>query len=1119
MSGLNWILGDCGTGKTQEIARRIHEDIKAERRAYLIVPEQQAVSSEIFMIDNLPDEAPLYFEVTNFTRLADTVFRMVGGLALASASPEVEQLIMWRTLMETYPLLHNKPAKIDGATVGAMRATVRELRTMRLRHAELSEAILKVEDSSLKKKLQDYALVSSVYHDLLTESYADASDRLDRLADLLRRYHPLAGAHIYVDGFSSFTEQEYTILGALLDTSPMTVTLSIPPEADKQLCVSEVEETIRRMDRLARERSLPVTREQLGVAKRAAHPALRYVAERMYRVDYASLPPYEGEATDALALVEAPDPIEASLYVAADIKRRVAEGARYHDFTIICSSLASYEGILDSALEGAAIPHFLSSRTQLLTLEPIKMIFSAYEVIVNKWRCEDVIGYLKCGLAGVDAATVDEIESYTEMWDITDKRFTNPEGWHRSPDGLGEIQKDRQAHCEAFLERINRAREGFVPPLLALGEVANAPLTVAEHIRALTEFLLKIEFPANVAARSALWQLRRDHRKAEEYSRLWDLLCDALDALSDVLGDLVLSANDFSSVLRLLFESADMGHIPARMDEVMVGQASLIRSEGKQYVYLLGVNENEFPSAVRESNTFTEVERDLLSQAGFPQSDTLDVRSSRELFAFYRALTLAEKGVTLIWNRLNPSFSATEPSDAIKRIRALLPSTYPVLVLSQDNLLDRLYTPSMAYGNLGRLWGRAEGAAIREALSQDPVYASRVEAARLPLKNVEVSLSPDTAAAACGERMSLSKSRIEQYAKCPLSYFCKYILKLDSGEKAEFNAANIGTFIHEVLECFLTWCRENKIDFRKMAPDEVKREVSRVAEEVLCRTVPKETREDPRNRHLFDDLILAAYRVTVSMCREFADSDFEPALFEVNITDKDPTCPSPYTFTTPSGRTIYITGIIDRVDTYTDGKNTYVRVVDYKTGKQEFDLNKMDLGLDLQLFLYLISLWKSDAPAFRQRLEVPAGGEILPAGMMYFSSLLETPTKKNFDLVGDAIPTTLDMAIQGMAKSGLLLYDEELLTHMDKTPGHKHLFLASSGGKYTDKALRSLKTLEELGEMIHKIGEVMAKIGGGMESGMMDATPLKQPKGQNSTCEYCPYKVICRNAKVTNSGF
>ena len=57
----------------------------------------------------------------------------------------------------------------------------------------------------------------------------------------------------------------------------------------------------------------------------------------------------------------------------------------------------------------------------------------------------------------------------------------------------------------------------------------------------------------------------------------------------------------------------------------------------------------------------------------------------------------------------------------------------------------------------------------------------------------------------------------------------------------------------------------------------------------------------------------------------------------------------------PNGEEISLTGIIDRIDTYSDGKFTYFNVIDYKSGNDTFSYNKLQLGL------YALSIQKTVA--------------------------------------------------------------------------------------------------------------------------------------------------------------
>ena len=62
-------------------------------------------------------------------------------------------------------------------------------------------------------------------------------------------------------------------------------------------------------------------------------------------------------------------------------------------------------------------------------------------------------------------------------------------------------------------------------------------------------------------------------------------------------------------------------------------------------------------------------------------------------------------------------------------------------------------------------------------------------------------------------------------------------------------------------------------------------------------------------------------------------------------------------------------GTIDRVDAYHRSEGTYVRVVDYKTGKKEFRLSDVLHGLNMQMLVYLAALVEN--------------GQVLPAGILY----------------------------------------------------------------------------------------------------------------------------------------
>ncbi len=1113
---LTLVTSHSARDNTSHVVSAVRSDLAAGHHVLFVVPEQQTVSVEREMACLLPPSAPLSFEVVNFTRLADTVFRMHGGISRGGCTPAAEQLFMWRTLSELSPLLHTR-IEPDPKNIAKMRSVVKELRAMRMTPAALRQAAASGTDDtkhalndSLRNKLEDYALISATYHALLAEHAGDAADHLDRLADLLTRHPFSSDTRIYLDNFSSFTEQELGVIEALLPHSPVTITLCVPPNRALQLSGAEADGTIRALTRLCAQTQTELKEEALPV-KCISDAARAYVADNLFRVDYASLPPITGAVSDACRLVEVSDPCDACDWIAADIQRRVREGARYQDFAVISGSSSSYVGILDASFEKSEIPFFFARRRDLLTLEPIKMILSAYAVVTGNWRREDVIAYLKCACLGISPEMRDELELYAETWNIHGARWYDGIPWNMSPFGYESIRTDGQrAYAAEKSAHVAEARERITTPLQMLGEMCRDRHTVTMHVRALTGFLLSLGLDDYLDARAE--ELRAsDSVSADEYARLWDIICDTLDTMTDALADISVSAEEFAALLRMIFAGVKLGAIPATMDEVTVGDARMLRISGIKHAYLLGTNEGEFPPPPAPDNAFTEAERAGLIAAGVALADDTDSRAARELFSFWRAMSMAEDSVTVLWSRAGTSLESTMPSEPVTRIRHLLGTDYPVLYPTAEEIIRATATPAAATERMGRADGDAAGEALRIALGGYEELLRNVNALSEPLCNENRSLTPETARALCKGDLAMSQTKIEKFVQCPFAYFCTFVLKLDTPARAEFTTKSVGVFIHSVLEHFFRTVREQGLDPHSLTPEQQACVLREVEEYVIHSTLPKGEENSARNQVLLASLGRYAASVVAEMCEEFSHSRFTPAFFELSISTSDDALPDPVSFELPDGHRIYIRGTVDRVDTYTEGDRVYIRVVDYKTGVKKFSLADIEAGINLQLLLYLFSIVESDTPAFRERLGISPNGEILPAAVLYLSNLTRSP--------GASTPPTAEEAVAlskaGAERSGLIINDKSLIQAMDDTENKDYLPLTCLKGKdceFDKNSLKSLTDMEALGKLKSKIGEILTELGTSLKSGFAAATPMKRAGKRTSTaCEQCEYKSVCRN--------
>jgi ATP-dependent helicase/nuclease subunit B len=204
---LNLIYGHSGSGKTGLIYKMMLEGSRANRRSYLIVPEQETVVCERRLLDILPPSAQLNSEVLNFSRLANLVFRHYGGLSYNYADKACKTLIMWKNLRELSPLLSEYSNGKGGVrSAEEMLSAIGELKAYCVSPTKLEKAAQKLGNNPvLQSKLTDLSLIMSAYSNNLEESYSDAADDLSRLTLKLKDHDFFKGADVYIASFTSFT--------------------------------------------------------------------------------------------------------------------------------------------------------------------------------------------------------------------------------------------------------------------------------------------------------------------------------------------------------------------------------------------------------------------------------------------------------------------------------------------------------------------------------------------------------------------------------------------------------------------------------------------------------------------------------------------------------------------------------------------------------------------------------------------------------------------------------------------------------------------------------------------------------------------------------------------------
>ncbi len=1103
---LHLITSGFSTEGHEELIKYIARDVYAKKRSILIVPEQQTLTAEKEMCNLLPPSAPLCFEATNFTRFADSAFRTLGGIGGEYCRRAEEMLIMWRTLMELSEgdeeFSFTTKRSINAGLVSKALSAVKEMRSKGITPDLIALTLEKgIKNARLERKLSDLSKIMSTYTGLLKAKYNDIGDSLDALTRRLETDPSyICGMNIYLEGFTSFTEGQYRLLSVMMKNCEVTVLLTLDTQR-KDFQYKEVLECYNRLYAIGKDCGAKIKNSHPDSPSSNSNPLIKSMCSLLWttggEIDNETLQSVE-EIGGRVRIFETESPFDECDLVASDIRRRVIEGANYSDFAIIARSSENYFGIIDTALMRSNIPHFVSKRRDITNLEAIKLISTAYSIICYGFRREDLLAYSKCGLSGIRFNERDAFELYVKMWDIDKESFILCD-WNMSPNGYGKGRKN----SGEVLASINQTRRTLVEPLIAFYEEEKDCTTVKEHTASLIKYLTNIKMERSLLYRATQLNEIGEVAAAEENAKLWRTICDSAETLVTAIGDLKCNTEVFRNLLGIVFAEASIGKIPSFLDSVTVGDADMIRLSDKKHIYLIGVNKGEFPMSVSDNSYFSEREKATLEKYNLPLRPDMLTKNAREMFSFSRAFCSASESVTLMYTRRTASFSPTTPSDVIGRILEL--GCGKIKVVSTEDIppIDRVYSTSDALMMSG-LVSNSERLALKEALENSGVK-TEIRMCEGSSQNSEMQLDKEALDLYYSEDISLSQSKLDQFARCPFAYYLNYNLGIEESKSAELNSAVIGSFIHSVLENFFSELKSKGGKIESLSEEERDTLAEKAAQEYIKKALG-DGYGNARVKNAIRRLSDASRPVIDGLCREFEGCKYEPVFVELAIGESGEGGKS-IIYHTEDGKRVIIDGTVDRVDTYTDKEsgNVYVRVIDYKSGAKSFSPNDLGEGANLQMFLYLKSIVDTDTPEFRERVGVEEGKRMIPAGVIYVKTSVKDTVVDTPDREG-ARAAMRDLS----ERMGMLLDDK---TSLDAMNPHFLPFVISEEKKHIEKRKEMTYTLEEWEGISHKIEEFILGQVTKMMEGEISAKPIKRKSDSTHPCNYCPYKKICRSAK------
>jgi len=1165
---LRLIYGRAGSGKSHYCLDEIKKSLKSGKPGpfILIVPEQFSLQAEKTLIKAIGAGGIINVEVLTFKRMAYRVFNSVGGITRSHINSAGKCMIIQRILEDKR--YEDKTNIFFGISeqqgfIKALSDMITELKKCNIKPQDLKELIVNYENYEnyenitrliyFKEKLEELEFIYENYESIVYEKYKDADDDLRILYEKLDETSMFDGATIWIDEFSGFTVQEYNIIAKLLkkadrinislctdclidetnqpagniDNGYINFRNSANVSIDYTDIFSPAKVTAKKLLRIAKEAGIRIelpcaVERQSGVSYRFNQsPEMDHLEKYLFSF------PYKKYGTDKKAEGKTKD---ISIYTAANIYTEIEEtardiirlcrdeGMRYKDIAVVCGNLDLYEKFIKAIFTQYEIPYFIDKKKEIAGHPLVKLITSVFEIFVYNFSYESVFRYLKTGLTGIPAEDIDFIENYVLACGISGNKWTKNEQWNYIPEMVWEF--DNEEEYNNLLLKVNNIRECIIIPLLEFQEKLTGRRTAKEICEGLFELLCNLNVPQRIDIFVNKFKEVGELMLASEYSQIWNIAMEILDQIVELIGDERISKDRFLNILKTGFDEHKIAIIPPSLDQVMVLNIERSKMSEVEALYVLGVNDGVFPMLKTNENVLSDSERDTLASLGLELIENTKIKAFESQYMVYSVLTCARKYLRLSAPIADQEGGTLRPSIIISRIKKIFPDILEKSDIGSNVFegdisfeLELISNKKQAYNELIKTMRKfKEGKLINPIIKDIYLWFANNEKwhdkfmmaqAALNYTNLVDNIKKENAKRLYGLPMHSSISRFEQYASCPFSYYVQYGLKAKERKIFDLTQPDIGTFLHRAIEVFSNNMIKNGISWKSIDKDLCAEMVSEVSDELLQNVKGGPVKNGPkRYKAIMKRLDKVILRAIWLIAEHLKTSGFEPLGYELKFGGLDEL--SPIIINLPTGEIIKLSGRIDRVDALQTEDKTFIRVVDYKSGKKEFSLSDVFYGVEIQLITYLTAIWREEETARKalgKKLKLP----VMPGGILYFK--IDDPIIRGSKMVKDE---DIEKAImKKLRMNGLVLADLNVVKEMDKTISGDSLFIPVRINKDESiSKMSSVATLEQFNLLSKYVEILLKKEGKQMQEGDISIKPYKNK--QTTSCEYCEFASICQ---------
>ena len=1107
--GIRFIFGRAGTGKSRFCLEQIKKKIDRNdnnNKLILLVPEQYTFDTEKKFLEVVTEKGFLRGEVLSFKRMAHRVFEECGGRTDIRISDSGRNMLIYKILKDKTDELEyfNRMTKEQGFS-SVVSKLITEFKKYNISTEILNLKEEEINDDELKKKLKDLGLIYNEFNNALHKQFIDGDDELTLLYNKLIDCNIYDDAEIWIDEFTTFTPQQLEVIKMLakraktVNITLCSDSLSNGVDIDYTDVFDAIKNTENSILNIMKEGNISYL-EPINLNKGIPYRFLKNDTLSHLERHFFTYPfkPYKEEPNN-IRLYKANNSYEEVETVAKDILEMVRDkGYRFKDIAVVCRNIAEYEKIATVIFNDYNIPFFIDKKREILDNPLVVLIISSLEILINNWSYESVFKFLKSGLINIEEKYIDVLENYVLANGIKGYK------WTRDLYDKDEISDEENILFE-IMEEVREL-------LISLHNKIRGKKTVKEITTSLYNFLVELKVFDTLESWLEEFESIGLQDKIKEYMQVPEMVIEILDQVVDVLGDEVLDIKEFTKILISGFEEKEVGVIPMALDQINIGDISRVKGREVKALYLIGVNDGVLPSVNKEEGIISDRERDILRDIGLRLASDTKSRAFEEQFIVYTALTIASEYLMVTFPMADFEGKSLRPSIIIPRLKKILPRLVEESEIynlkENDDKFSKITAPIPTFNELisalrmefekeevDEYWAEAfkwfeENEDFKSKASRmfkGLTYTNLVE--KVPREKIRRLYQAEN------KKLIFNVSRIEKYAQCPFSYYVQYGLKAKDRKVYEFSAPDLGSFMHNILDDFTNKIRNEKISWSELNKERCKVIVNELVDKKLESDTNSILNSTKKYKYFADRFKRTITKSVMVISEQMRKGSFEIFRNEFEFGGfKDG---EPIKIDLPSKETVYLVGRVDRIDTLDLDGNTYIKIVDYKSGAKKFNLTEVYYGLQIQLLVYLDALIKNSKFILKN--------QAMPGAILYFR--IDDPIiKSKKQLSEEEIKENI---LKELKMSGLLLKNIDVVKAMDNDMETYSLIIPASIKKDGDFSSNSSVVTEDQFNILRKyVNDKMAELCEEMLSGDIKITPCKN----NNTpyCNYCDYSSVCQ---------